>query len=355
MSVVIIPAYKPDEALVTIVDRLWTYGCQMIVVDDGSGSAFDAIFEEIRDRCIVLHHSENRGKGAAMKTAMTYIRQELWGEQVIGIMDADGQHLPEDMIRLLEFTEAHGEGLTLGVRAVGKEMPLKSRLGNQITRGLFHLISGVRVSDTQTGLRAFSASLLERMCAIKGERYEYEMNVLLDMAKSGVAIAEVPIKTIYRDENNSTSHFRVIQDSVRIYKDILKFTMVSLSSFVLDYLLFVLLTFVFPKGANAELLANIAARFISAFYNYSLNCRLVFHTERQVRTAADYFTLAGAILILNNMILAGFLHIFHTPVYLAKLMTECILFIFSWLVQNKVIFKKEAALEFEGTKEADVQ
>ena len=340
MSVVIIPAYKPDEALVSIVRGLKSC-CRIVVVDDGSGSEYEEIFKSIEQDAAVLHHTENKGKGAAIKTALAYIEEGLPMEPVIGIMDADGQHLPEDMLKILRFSEAHSSCLTLGVRVVGRDMPFRSRMGNAITRGIFHLVSGVRVSDTQTGLRAFGRELLPQMRAVRGERYEYEMNVLLDMARSKVPIKEVPIRTIYRDEQNSTSHFRVVRDSLRIYKDLLKFTMISFSSFVLDYFLFNLLLLFFPAGAGFVLTANIAARLVSAFYNYSANCRFVFHTRRQLRTAADYFALAGLILVLNNLILEGLMSFLSLPAYLAKLITECILFLISWLVQNKMIFKKK--------------
>lgn len=227
MSVVIIPAYKPDETLIRIADQLWAYGCRMVVIDDGSGEEYQKIFDKVRDICVVLHHLENRGKGAAIKTALTYIKNELWDVGPIGIMDCDGQHLPKDMMRLLEFAGVHRKALVLGVRTVGAEMPLKSRLGNKITRMIFWLVSGVKVSDTQTGLRAFDAEMIPELLSVEGERYEYEMNVLMDFAKKRILIEEVPIRTIYRDEKNSNSHFRSFVDSVRIYKDILKFTFSS--------------------------------------------------------------------------------------------------------------------------------
>ncbi|MDO4340954.1 MAG: glycosyltransferase, partial [Eubacteriales bacterium] len=126
----IIPAYKPDETLVTITDQLWGYGCRIVVVDDGSGEEYQKVFDKISDICIILKHSENRGKGAAIKTALTYVKEELtqediirgirpekeklpqgnttmaiqsgqeesWDGYVIGVMDCDGQHLPEDMM-----------------------------------------------------------------------------------------------------------------------------------------------------------------------------------------------------------------------------------------------------------------
>lgn len=321
MSVVIIPAYKPDETLVAITDKLWEYGCRIIVVDDGSGEEYQQIFDRINDICIVLRHTQNRGKGAAIKTALSYIKKEMWEHEWIGIMDCDGQHLPEDMQKLLQFARTHRRTLVLGVRTVGKEMPLKSRVGNQITRIVYRLVSGVKVSDTQTGLRAFDSELTEKLLSVEGERYEYEMNVLMTCAKEKISIKEVQIRTIYRDKDNSNSHFRGVRDSLRIYKEILKFTLSSFSSFLLDYTLFSILMFFLPHTAIAVLLANIAARIVSALYNYGMNCRFVFHTNQKMKKAAAYFVLAGFILVMNNLILELFVQILHIPVYPAKLNT----------------------------------
>lgn len=341
MSIVVIPAYKPDEVLTAIVDKLWNDGCQIIVVDDGSGEKYQPVFEEIRECCIVLRHFENRGKGAAIKTALSYIKEEMWDSGFIGIMDSDGQHLPEDMMKLFSFAGNHEKSLVLGVRELGDDMPLKSRLGNRITKAVFQFACRVEVSDTQTGLRVFDSALLQRMLSVEGERYEYEMNVLIAMAQAGISIKEVPIHTIYRDKNNSNSHFRVLRDSIRIYKDILKFTLASFSSFILDYLLFAVLMYFLPHKALPMLAANIAARLVSAFYNYSVNCRFVFYTDRKMRTAVQYFELGVFLLIMNNLILEICVQTLHISVYLAKVITECLLFLLSWLVQNRFIFRRE--------------
>lgn len=361
MSVVIIPAYKPDETLVTITDQLGGYGCRIVVVDDGSGEEFQPIFDKISDICIILRHSENRGKGTAIKTALTYVKEELpqgdttmtirseqeeiWDGNVIGVMDCDGQHLPDDMIKLFTFAGTHRKTLVLGVREVGKDMPLKSRLGNQITKTVFRIVSGVKVTDTQTGLRAFSSELLDRLISVEGERYEYEMNVLMALAKAGIPIEEVPIHTIYRDENNSGSHFRAVQDSIKIYKDIFKFMLSSFSSFILDYILFSLFMIFLPHTAALVVAANIASRMISAFYNYCMNCQFVFHTRKKVSTALGYFELAAFVLFMNNVILELFVQFFGLSVYPAKLMTECVLFLLSWMIQNRVIFRKEKRMK----------
>lgn len=342
MPVVIIPAFQPDEALITITDQLWSMGYRIIVVDDGSGKDYQQIFEAVNDIAIILHHEKNRGKGAAIKTALTYVSEELWDSEVIGVMDSDGQHTTKDMRKVLEWAENHRGSLVLGVRSVGKRMPFKSRVGNQITRRIFHMLSGVRVSDTQTGLRAFSPDLIKMMLSVRGERYEYETNVLMEMAKGRIPIEEVGIDTIYHDNKNSCSHFHVLRDSIRIYRDLLKFTLSSLSSFVVDYFLFAVLMLLLPHTAGLVLFSNVCARICSALYNYSLNCRLVFHVNGQKKTAAEYFALAAFILGMNSVILGMFVQGLGISVYPAKLLTETILFFISWFVQKTMIFRNSA-------------
>lgn len=281
---VIIPALNPDEGLREIVERNWELENQIILVDDGSDKKYARLFWELGEKCIVLHHEENRGKGEAIKTALKYIKEELWECRVVGIMDADGQHLPDDMEKLLMKAAAEPMALIVGSRTIDRNVPWKSRMGNLITRRIFRMKTGVEVSDTQTGLRAFSTRLLDFMLDIEGERYEYEMNVLVTCAKANIPIIEVPIETIYHDKGNSCSHFRKVRDSVRIYRQLLKFSFVSFSSFLLDYVM-----------------------------------------------------LAGLILVLNNILLQIFMAVY-IPLYPAKILTECTLFLISWLIQKKLIF-----------------
>lgn len=340
MAVVIIPAYRTDGALVEVVNELQREklvekrNMQVIVVDDGSGDEYRDVFDEVSEECIVLHHRENRGKGAAIKTALTYVKKEIWEYDTIGIMDADGQHRPEDMMRLPDFSKEHRQALCLGVRKVGKDMPLRSRLGNGITRKVFRLVSGTAVSDTQTGLRGFDIRLLPDLLAVSGERYEYEMNVLLTCARKHIDIEEMEIETIYHDRENSCSHFNSVRDSFRIYKDIFKFTLSFMSSFLLDYGLFSLFMLFLPHTTAMVMAGNVTARVVSALYNYNINCRHVFHTRRKASTAFQYILLAGVILLLNNIILDFLVQSAGLSVYPAKLITECVLFIISWTVRS---------------------
>lgn len=339
-NIVIIPALNPDDNLEKLAEKNIALGQEVIVVNDGSLSRYNAVFERLKDKCTVLEHAMNLGKGEAIKTALRYIKDENQRCDYIGIMDADGQHLPEDMAALLKAAARYGSSLILGSRTINNDVPWKSRMGNIITRKMFHMVSGQFISDTQTGLRAFPAGMLELMSEVKGSRYEYEMNVLIICAQRGISMKEVPIKTIYHDRENSCSHFHKIKDSFRIYRDLFKFSASSFSSFILDYGLFVVFSVILPSSSWGVMTANIAARVISAGYNYSMNCRFVFYEKKTLKTALDYLALAAFILVMNSLALEAFTAGLGIPVYTAKIMTECVLFITSWIVQKYMIFRK---------------
>ena len=212
---IVLPVYDPDETrLPALVRRLRADFAHIVVVDDGSTrgrAAFDAIYGTVD---VVLSHRSNRGKGAALKTAFAWVTENL--PKAIGVVtaDGDGQHAPEDVRRVAEELERSPDGgLVLGVRSFGRGVPFRSRLGNIWTRALFRLLTGLAVSDTQTGLRGIPASLLPRMLAIPGERYEYETRMLADARFHPAPPREVPIRTIYLD-GNSASHYRPLTDTL---------------------------------------------------------------------------------------------------------------------------------------------
>ena len=340
MEAVVIPAYEPDEKLKQITEKLRDFGYIVIIVDDGSGESYRALFEELSEECIVLKHKENRGKGAAIRTALSYIAKELWDCDTVGIMDADGQHLPEDMELVIQESHKYPDSLILGVRNPGKEMPVRSRIGNKMTSLVFRLLYGRKITDTQTGLRAFPVSMIPWMRAVEGDRYEYEMKVLIEAARGKVPIREVPIHTIYHDRGNSCSHFHVFRDSFRVWRELFRFTCSSLSSFAVDYVLFCVLAAHVFHGSGGIFAANVFARMFSAIYNYEINCHFVFRTQEGGKTFFGYAALAAVVLIANNLVLAALTAGAGIPARAAKIMTECILFLISWTMQKKMIFRK---------------
>ena len=342
--IALIPAYEPTELLCQLLEQAKQAGFELIVVDDGSSPAAKPIFAQASQYATVLQHEQNRGKGCALKNGFTYIRNNYPASSIVVTLDADGQHRITDAQRICRTAEQHPDALVLGSRMFKENVPLRSLLGNTTTRLVYHITTGQKVQDTQTGLRACSARLLDTLLEIPGQRYEYEMNVLLYCSKAGIPIREVEIETIYIDDN-AGSHFDTVKDSCRIYKEILKFSASSLTSFCLDYGLYSILSAL----TSSIVASNILARVVSASVNYTMNRRLVFKSQSHVvQSAVQYAVLASLILLGNTVVLSLLIHSLGMNRYLAKLLTEILFFCTSWLVQRKIIFRTKKPIEGKG-------
>ncbi len=330
--IALIPAYEPDENLEKVVKELKENNFETIVVNDGSDESYNKYFDNCNTK--VISYNKNQGKGYALKTGLKYIK-ENFDDYIVVTIDSDGQHRVVDAIKLCKYIETHPKELVLGKRLRDKKIPLRSKIGNAFTRLIFRLVSGQDVYDTQTGLRAFTKDILDYHLEIEGNRFEYEMNILLNAKRNNIKISEIEIETIYIDKNTK-SHFNPIKDSIRVYKEILKFSLSSIISFFIDYILysFFLLT------VNNIIISNVLARIISATVNYSINRNLVFKNKNSIyKSFSKYALLALFILLLNTCILK-LLTIYINP-YIAKIITEIILFIISYLVQSKIIFRSK--------------
>jgi len=337
----LIPALEPDEKMLKTAKGLKELGFEIIFIDDGSGSAYAPAFAQAQELGTVLRHSKNLGKGAAIKTGLAYLAART-APCVAVTVDADGQHLPCDALRAAKEAEKRPDSLILGSRRFTGRVPLKSRFGNTVTRAVFRLASGASVYDTQTGLRAFASDHFQKMLEIKGDRYEYEMNVLLEYGRGGLPIREIPIETVYI-EGNASSHFRALSDSARIYGEILKFSLSSLLSFFIDYALFALLSAATAAlGAFSAPVSNVGARLVSAALNFTVNRRVVFKSDKSLpRTAVEYFALALFILLGNTCLLTVLVNTAGVSRYLAKLLTEATFFFLSFFAQKHFIFRKK--------------
>lgn len=347
IGIALIPAYEPEPLLIDLLHELQETGFTSVVINDGSSSAYTEIFEQASQLSVVLTHEVNRGKGCALKTGLTYIGKHFEGNYAVVTLDADGQHQVYDALRACAAARNAPGTLILGSRNLDEDIPLRSRFGNTITRWIYSLTTGLHVHDTQTGLRAFGASLVPFLVSVSGERYEYEMNILLECAHRKIPIREIEIATIYIN-NNSASHFDFIKDSCRVYKEITKFSASSFIGFLVDYGAYILLTAITSGlGASVSLrISNIAARIISSYVNYTINRKLVFRSgQGALKSAAQYFALAAVILAANTFLLSFFVESLGMNRYAAKIAAEICFFIISWLTQRFLIFrKKERAL-----------
>ena len=350
--VILIPAYEPDQQLPALIrsTRQAEPWLPIVVVDDGSGAEFKEVFDAVRALgCHVISYGRNRGKGFALKSGLGFIADNLPGHDVV-CADSDGQHRTADILRvaatLQENRSAQGwSTMVLGSRKFTGGVPARSRFGNTATRVLFTLATGERIPDTQTGLRGYPAAMIPWLRSVRGDRYEYELNLLLEARNAGYAICSVEIATVYLDAN-SGSHFRPLADSVRIYAPLLKFLASSFAAFLVDTVLFVLLTVL----VDSLLLAVLGARAVSSAVNFMVNRRIVFEHGRDRPAGAAgvrYFSLAGLLLAANFGLIwalegAGLLAL---P---AKILAEAILLAISFVVQQRLLFTAQASGKAAG-------
>lgn len=345
--IALIPAYQPTEQLISLVQEAKSKGFQIVVIDDGSNTGTNHIFASTARFGTVLRHVENMGKGQAIKTGLSYIQSQYSVDCTIVTLDADGQHRVADAQKICKIAQNHPDTIVLGSRKLKENVPIRSRFGNTVTRFIYRISTGQRIWDTQTGLRAFSAKLIPQLLTVRGNRYEYEMNVLLTCSRTGIPVLEEEIDTIYID-NNASSHFDTVKDSWRVYKEILKFSAASLISFFVDYGLYSILTLCTFRLGNVPsiLISNISSRIVSASINYTINRKLVFQSKVCiVHSVIQYAVLAGVILVGNTIVLSFLADTLRVNRYVAKLITELLFFCLSWLVQRKIIFRERKSAE----------
>src|SRR5699024_653693 len=281
---IVIPAYNPDKKLINLVKEIIDSSFEhIIIVNDGSKAESRDIFKYLAKlkECTILNHAVNLGKGRALKTAFNYFLNHHKDSLGAVTVDADGQHSTEDIHKVTSKLMQRPNSLVLGVRDFSEEsIPFRSRFGNVLTKKIFSFASGLSLSDTQTGLRGIPYAFMKHLMNVSGERFEYEMNMLLECKVKNVQIEEVNIETIYI-EQNSSSHFNSVLDSVKIYTVFLKYTFSLLSSFGLDILLFMILSILFKELIPQYfiIVATIGARVLSSIFNYMVNKTVVFTSE----------------------------------------------------------------------------
>lgn len=228
-TIILIPAYMPDETLVGLVRELQGNQFHVLVVNDGSGEDFAPLFAQVSRYAEVIGYEKNHGKGYALKYGMQYIRNEHEDFRFFITADADGQHAIRDIIRVSEKIHETG-GIVLGSRAFTGKIPLKSRMGNDLSRFTYAIASSLFLQDNQTGLRGFEVSYCDWLCSIGGDHYDYEINMLMYAGKRNIPIHEIPIRTIYSNGNKG-SHFRPVADTLRLQAKILIASIPSLIAF----------------------------------------------------------------------------------------------------------------------------
>lgn len=343
--VIIIPAYCPDARLLKLIIEIHKIkNLPIVVIDDGSGEKYKKIFLAVEEvpNCIVYYHKKNQGKGSALKDGIR-LASEKYPESVGYVTaDADGQHSAKDIVRIANSIRENKEEILIGTRDFSFDnVPLRSKIGNFISSLMFYFVTGIRCKDTQTGLRGITRKIEEEFLSSEGTRYEFEMNFLINVAKKHIRIKEVPIETIYLEENKS-SHYNAIRDSFRIFTGIFKFAGSSIVSALIDLTVFFILTSGILYTSSLGIIeATIMARICSGIINFLLNQRWVFNGNKDTIEAIKYgmfFILQmGASGFIVSKLSSKFVNLTVT-----KMIVDSILFFLSYFIQKHFIFKKRS-------------
>lgn len=333
---VLIPAFQPDARLPRLILELHRAdpSTKIVVVDDGSGQKFSDIFEASATAgAHVISYENNRGKGYALREGFTWIR-DVAGDspECVVTADADGQHTLNDIFRVGRRCTDTGKSV-LGVREFVGHVPARSRIGNTATSALFWLATGWKLKDTQTGLRAFPVALLPELLEVQGDRYEYELRVLLHLAKFRHPVTQIPIETIY-EAGNPTSHFRPLQDSARIWAPLLKFAASSGVATVIDYVLVLVLNAL----TGALFFPVIAARLVSASVNFAMNRRVFEATGVSLRRSALRYAALAVAVVAGSYTMLAVLTGIGMPLWIAKIIADTTMYLVSYSAQSRYVF-----------------
>ena len=356
--ILIIPTYEPDEKLIKTVRAMHAEGFEKILlVNDGSGPAYDCIFDRLSQEFpndTILSHEKNLGKGRALKTAFSYVNENLKGILGAVTADGDGQHEAGDVMRVAKRLSENNDSVIIGCRDFeNAQVPGKSKAGHGLVSGILGRLFNISASDSQSGLRGIPFKYLEKFATeIEGERFEYETVMFIYMKNEGIPFEEIKIKAVYEDGNKST-HYRALADPLRVGRSIFrqvpiaKQLLSSLVCAVVDIGLFRLFDAVLPENESNTAVhlffATAIARVISAVLNYSINRLYVFRSRAGVASSfVKYAMLAAVQMTLSWLGTTGVTMLTGAtglPRTLLKFSVDICLFFLSYFVQKKWVFK----------------
>jgi len=337
----IIPAYNPDEHLIELIDNIRkNSNLAIFIIDDGSKKDTQKFFKEIEDKnykdVVILKHAINMGKGAALKTVFNYILVNYPNIKGVVTLDSDGQHSIKDCLRVLKVLETKNSSLVLGYRSFSRDIPLKSYIGNNISKFIYKIVLGRSFQDTQTGLRGLNREFMKECLKIKSNRFEFETEQLAIATQKNLDIDEIAIETIYI-ENNKASSFRPLVDSVKIYFVLFRYGITSIITALSDFIVFLI---ALSMGASI-FWANMIARTVSIGVQYFLIGKYVFFSKATLKSFiifSIYVYIMGIVSASTQVLLVKD---FNTPVVPTKIIVEGLLFFVNFAFLRLFIFSNK--------------
>lgn len=351
-KIAVIPAYEPPESFADYAAQVLRTADALVVVNDGSGTEYNAVFERIEELsgAAVLSYGKNMGKGYALKQAFSYCLTHFADEDIIVTADCDGQHAISDAAAVCDAAAQQPDACVLGVRDFTQpNVPARSKAGNTQTLRILRLLFSLELTDSQTGLRAFAVKTAREFMKVGGNRFEYETGMLIHAKRNHIPIREVSIQTIYpEDPVDHVSHYKTFRDSCRIIGVMLRYLSGSMISGLLaaigDLGLFSLLTYVvFPEISPIyTLIATVCGKIVSSLINFGINCKYVFHGKAKQSVGRFYIVWLGQLLLsYGNIWLFG--HVLGGHLTLMKLIGDFVLVLLTYKLQCDWVYEAPKA------------
>ena len=349
----IIPSYNPDDRLYATVKALTELEAEtIVVVDDGSSAVYDGLFSQMAaiEGVVLLRHEENRGKGAALKTAMRYCFDAVAGLRGVITVDGDGHHRPEDVVSCAQKLQASGQ-VVLGQRGrKDRTLSLRGRFGNRLTSMAISFVCDFSIPDPLTGLRGIPVRYIPTFLETQGDAYDFETNMILDLKRYDIPFRTFSIVGEYYADG-SKSHYRPVRDTVKIVAELLRFfgqqfkyLGSSLFCYAAEYVLFRLLLGYLP--VIGVTLSNYICRVLSGTANFLINKNIVFGVKRNpLRTILKYIVVVLLVMLIATELIVLINMIFHTEENTAakfvKIPVDTLMFFFSYYLQKKWVFHEK--------------
>ena len=363
-AVIVIPALNPPASFVSYVEALKQEGFQnIIIVNDGSRTDKLPVFFKVkRLGAVVIHHTQNLGQGAALRTGFEYYQEHFQG-QTDGVitLNADRQILAADVSKIassLHNEQAMGSfALVVGTRNLdGKNVSDYDYNMGGVMKLFYHMLMGVRLNDPLSGVFGIPDIRVQQCLEVEGDGYSYVTSLTMSFEKIG--FVQVPVGYAPYEDGAEPS-FRKIPDTVRIlytiFKKFILYSITSVSASILDVILFGIFTSVTFRGnPMAIIYGTILARVISASVNYLLTKRFVFQfksvsAQETTKSAGAFFALTAMQCICSALLVSAMKMLLGGSAVGIKVLVDAMLFFVSYKIQHKYIFKDDRKKEAPET------
>jgi putative flippase GtrA len=346
MTTILLPVFQPDECLIDIIQPLiQNFHCDVIIVDDGSSDQSVELLKKLTDKhpqIDVLHHAIRMGKGQSLKTGINHYLINT-GKHTEGLVTIGDYHhfQVEDILKFITVFQDHPQSLVLGSQKGDVKVPFTVKLANKTATFLFSLVSSVQLNDSPVGMNGIPNDLLTNLLYSTESGKDFELDILIRAARLKYPFIEVPV-TITESGRKTEMYFNSFRDSFKLFFVFLRFSLVSIFTALIDYLIFSMLFFF----TSSILPSLVISRMISGTFQFTMGRSWVFKSrEGKIAELIKYVLLVIALMLVSYCLISFFVLYLNFNPYITKLIVDLSIFLFSFLAQKTFVFSSSPQMD----------